>query len=62
MKANASWVFCRGPSMSRGTYWPLSSVRAFDHRFRLGLSVYSAFRLLECLMSLADCMAYYALC
>ena len=48
--------------MSRGTYWPLSSVRAFDHRFRLGLSVYSAFRLLECLMSLADCMAYYALC
>ena len=37
-------------------------VRAFDHRFRLGLSVDSAFRHSECLTSLADDMAYYALC
>jgi hypothetical protein len=37
-------------------------VRAFGHRSRLRLSVDSAFRLLECLTSLADDMAYYALC
>ena len=37
-------------------------VRAFDPRFQLGLSVDSAFRLLECLTSLADDMTYYALC
>jgi hypothetical protein len=37
-------------------------VRAFDPRSRLGLSVDSAFRLLECLTSLADDLIYYALC
>jgi hypothetical protein len=37
-------------------------VRAFDPRFRLGLSVGSTFRLLECLTSLADDTIYYALC
>ena len=37
-------------------------VRAFSHRSRLGLSVDSAFRHLECLTSLADVMTYYALC
>src|SRR5215467_8346936 len=35
-------------------YLPLLLVRAFSHRYRLGLSVCSAFRLLECLTSLAD--------
>ncbi len=48
--------------MSYESYLPLSSVRAFDHRSLLGLSVRSAFRLAECLPSLADCMAYFALC
>ena len=48
--------------MSYESYLPLSSVRAFDHRSRLGLSVCSAFRLVECLISLTDCMTYYALC
>ena len=48
--------------MSYESYLPLSSVRAFDHRSRLGLSVRSTFRLAECLISFADCMAYYALC
>ena len=43
-------------------YRPLLLVRAFSHRFRFGLSVCSAFRLLECLTSLADVMTYYALC
>jgi hypothetical protein len=37
-------------------------VRAFDPRFRLGLSVDSAFRLLECLTSFADDVIYYTLC
>jgi hypothetical protein len=37
-------------------------VRAFDHRYRLGLSVDSTFRLSECLTSLADDAIYYALC
>jgi len=37
-------------------------VQAFSHRSRLGLSVDSAFRLLECLTSLADFTIYYALC
>ena len=37
-------------------------VRAFDPRSRLGLSVNSAFRLLECLTSLADDRIYYTLC
>ena len=48
--------------MSCESYLPLSSVWAFDHRSRLDLSVRSAFRLAECLISFADCMAYYALC
>ena len=48
--------------MSYESYLPLSSVRAFDHRSRLGLSVRSAFRLSECLLSFADCLAYCALC
>jgi hypothetical protein len=43
-------------------YSPLPSVRAFDHRSRLGPTRFSAFRLLECLNSLADCMTYFALC
>jgi hypothetical protein len=43
-------------------YWPLLLVRAFGYRSRLGLSVDSAFRLSECLTSLADVMTYYALC
>ena len=62
MKASLCWIFCRCPSMSYESYLPLSSVRAFDHRSRLDLSVRSAFRLAECLPSLADCMAYFALC
>ena len=37
-------------------------VRAFDPRSRLGLSVDSTFRPLECLTSFADDMIYYALC
>ena len=48
--------------MSSESYLPLSSVRAFDHRSRFGLSVGSVFRLAECLTSLTDCMAYFALC
>jgi hypothetical protein len=43
------------------TYLPPPVVRAFDHRFRLGLSVAPPFGL-ECLTSLADSMDYYALC
>ena len=62
MKASRCWIFCRRPSMSCESYLPLSSVRAFDHRSRLGLSVRSAFRLSECLINFADCLAYYALC
>ena len=62
IKANRHGLFCRCPSMSYESYWPLSSVRAFDHRSRLGLSVRSTFRLAECLTSFADCTAYYALC
>ncbi len=47
---------------NKDNYRKLSSVRAFDHRSRLGLSVRSTFRLAECLTSFADCTAYYALC
>jgi hypothetical protein len=36
-------------------------VRAFDHRFRLGLSVAPP-SALACLTSLADCLIYFALC
>ena len=28
------WVFCRGPLMSRESYWPLPIVRAFDRSLR----------------------------
>src|SRR5271157_421864 len=38
-KATEQWVFCRFPFMSRQSYLPLPIVRAFSHRFRLGLSV-----------------------
>src|SRR3989441_11248449 len=37
-------------------------VRVFDHRSRLGLSVDSTFRRLECLTSFADDAIYYTLC
>lgn len=47
--------------MSCRAYLPLLIVRAFDHRSRLGLSVAPPFGL-ECLNSLTDSMAYYALC
>jgi hypothetical protein len=54
-------IFCRVPLMRFRTYLPLPIVRAFDHHFRLGLSVAPPFGL-ECLNSLADSMDYYALC
>src|SRR5271166_6023326 len=38
-KATEQWIFCRLPFMSRQSYLPLPIVRAFSHRFRLGLSV-----------------------
>ena len=38
-KASEYWIFCRIPLMSRQSYLPLPIVRAFGHRFRLGLSV-----------------------
>src|SRR5499427_1981164 len=69
-KASAccSWFFCRCSSLSPTAYSSLSlsslrrTVRAFDHRSRqLGLSCFSAFRPLECLISLADCTTYFAL-
>ena len=46
--------------MSRQSYLPLPIVRAFGHRSR---SAYLLLRLsaLECLTSLADGLAYYAL-
>jgi hypothetical protein len=53
-------VACREIDMV-AAYLPLPIVRAFDHRFRLGLSVAPPFGL-ECLTSLADSTAYYALC
>jgi hypothetical protein len=47
--------------MSRRSYLPLPIVRAFGHRFRLG---HPLLRLsaVECLTSLADGLAYYAVC
>jgi len=42
-------------------YLPLLIVRAFDRRFRFGLSVAPPFGL-ECLTSLADSTTYHALC
>src|SRR6516162_2427243 len=38
-KASTYWICCRFPLMSRQSYLPLPIVRAFGHRFRLGLSV-----------------------
>ena len=55
-------MFCCLSLLRFMSYSPLLLVRAFSHRFRLGLSVDSAFRHSECLTSLADDMAYYALC
>jgi len=43
-------------------YSPLPSVRAFDHRSRLGLACLLRLSALECLNILADCMTYFALC
>ena len=60
-RASFRWVFYRGPLMSCQSYLPLPIVRAFVRRFRLGLSVAPPFGL-ECLTSLADSTAYYALC
>src|SRR5262252_5633115 len=68
-KASAccSWFFCRWSSLSRTAYLSLSlsslrrTVRAFGHRSRLGLSCFAAFPPLECLISLADCLTYFAL-
>ena len=54
-------LFCRDPFMRFRAYLPLLIVRAFGRRSRLGLSVAPPFGL-ECLTSLADSMAYYALC
>ena len=59
--ASSRWVFCRGPFMRCQAYLPLLIVRAFDRRFRFGLSVAPPFGL-ECLTSLADSTAYYAFC
>src|SRR6516225_3265251 len=38
-KASTYWICCRFPLMSRQAYLSLAIVRAFGHRFRLGLSV-----------------------
>ena len=60
-KASEYWIFCRLPIMSRRSYFPLPIVRAFAHRFS---SAYLLLRLsaVECLASLADGLAYYAVC
>src|SRR5215471_8847776 len=61
-KSSCFWIFCCLSSLRLMAYYPLLLVRAFNHRYRLGLSVCSAFRLVECLTSLADDATYYALC
>src|ERR1019366_3035040 len=43
-KSSSIWIFCCLSSLRLMTYWPLLLVRAFGHRFRLGLSVVSASR------------------
>ena len=60
-KASEHWIVCCIPVMSRQAYLPLPVVRAFGQRFR---PAYLLLRLsaLECLTSLADGLAYYALC
>src|SRR5271166_2507851 len=50
-KATEQWVFCRFPFMRCQSYLPLPIVRAFSHRFRLGLPVAPPSGL-ECLISL----------
>jgi hypothetical protein len=60
-RASSRCVFCRSPLMRCQAYLPLPIVRAFEQRFRLGLSVAPPFGL-ECLTSLADAMLSYALC
>jgi len=54
-------MFCRSPFMSCQSYLPFPIVQAFSRRSRFGLSVAPPFGL-ECLTSLADSTAYYALC
>src|SRR5215510_10676476 len=53
--------FGRSPFTRCQSYLPLPIVRAFVRRFRRGLPVAPPFGL-ECLTSLADSTAYYALC
>src|ERR1017187_952284 len=38
-KSSSIWVFCCLSSLRLMAYWPLLLVRAFGHRFRLGLSI-----------------------
>src|ERR1039457_3799912 len=38
-KSSSIWVFCCLSSLRLTAYWPLLLVRAFGHRFRLGLSI-----------------------
>ena len=53
----SGWFFCRRPFMSRTAYLPFplfplrGTVRAFDHRSRLGLSCLLRLSALECLPS-----------
>jgi hypothetical protein len=63
----SGWFFCRCPLVSRAAYLPFplfplwGTVRAFDHRSRLGLACWLRHSALECLNILADCMPYCAL-
>src|ERR1017187_6038109 len=38
-KSSSIWAFCCLSSLRLMAYWPLLLVRAFGHRFRLGLSI-----------------------
>src|ERR1017187_4028614 len=38
-KSSSIWIFCCLSSLRLMAYWPLLLVRAFSHRFRLGLSI-----------------------
>src|ERR1039458_10576995 len=40
-KSSSIWIFCCLSSLRLMTHWPLLLVRAFGHRFRLGLSIRS---------------------
>src|ERR1035437_1217823 len=44
-KSSSIWVFCCLSSLRLMAYWPLLLVRAFGHRFRLGLSIAPPFGL-----------------